>query len=135
VAAAGGLLTDRRRDIAYRLRHVVFEDGAFTLKGNPELKIGKYLHLTRGSFAGDYYMTGVDHTFSPFRDWTTQVTVERGTGFINRMKESRAPVWMEGRPGAYDQAAPTAPSPAPSPAPTPLPQSQPGVTVGLPTSD
>jgi hypothetical protein len=92
--------------------NVVFEDGAFTFKGNPDLRIGKYLHLTRGSFAGDYYMVGVDQTFSPFQDWTTQVRVERGTGFLNRMKEGRAPVWMEGHPGAYDRPAPTVPSSA-----------------------
>lgn len=81
--------------------NVVFEEGQLALKGNAALGIGKYVHLTRGSFAAEYYIVGVDHTFTPFRDWLTTVNVQRGTGFLERMKSPGAPIWREGRPGAY----------------------------------
>lgn len=105
-AEADGAVLDwrtLRKDqlIAMHKDNIVYEDGAMTLRGRPDVVAGKYIDLTRGSFTGSYYVTAVSQMFSPFQDWTTQLEVARGTGFLERMKQAGAPIWMEGRPGAY----------------------------------
>jgi hypothetical protein len=81
--------------------NVIWEDGTLQLAGDPGLAVGKYLELTRGNFVANYYINGVDHVYQPLRDWNTTVHVERGTGFLKRVQTGPAPIWQEGRPGAY----------------------------------
>ncbi len=80
-------LDERRRIIIESNRdNVVFESGSMTLKGNERVKAGMYVEVTRGDFVQKVYATRVDQNFMPFRGFTTTVSFERGTGFIERAK-------------------------------------------------
>lgn len=100
-AALDWRATRQKQLVAMHKDNVVYEDGRVTLRGRADVVVGKYLKLTRGSFTGEYYVTAVAHAFTPFQNWTTVVDVARGTGFLERMKQVRAPTWLEGRPGVY----------------------------------
>lgn len=80
-------LTGRRKIIVEANRdNVVFESGSMTLKGNERIRAGMYVKLKRGTMEQKVYATRVDHNFMPFRTFTTTVSFERGTGFIERAK-------------------------------------------------
>jgi hypothetical protein len=82
--------------------NVLWEEGSIVVKGSPRLKPGRYLTLRRGGLTARYYVTAVDHQLAPFRGYTTTCRVERGTGFLTRVREQRSPYWLEGRPGVYE---------------------------------
>lgn len=69
--------------------NAVFEDGSATLRGSEDIKVGRYLRLTRGDLTSEAYLTRVGHNIVPLQGWTTQVTFERGTGFLERTKRDR----------------------------------------------
>lgn len=81
--------------------NVALEEGEATVKGSEDLKAGRYLWIKRGDLTAEYYMTRVAHTIAPFRGWTTSLTLERGTGFLDRSKSPGSPYWQEGRKGPY----------------------------------
>jgi hypothetical protein len=72
--------------VANNRDNVVFESGTMKLAGNEALKAGSIVRLVRGDggFTAEYYAHTVQHEFAPFRSFTTTVTFDRGTGFINR---------------------------------------------------
>lgn len=78
----------------------VLEEGSMEVRGDEKLKVGRYLRLTRGDFVMESYLTGVAHTFIPLTRWRASLMVERGTGFLTRIKSDKSPYWREGRPGA-----------------------------------
>lgn len=80
----------------------VLEEGSATVKGSELLKPGRYLRITRGSLMLEFYLTRVVHNISPLDSWTSTVTLERGTGFVDRLRIAGSPYWMEGRKGPYD---------------------------------
>jgi hypothetical protein len=83
VNAKRQLLIDQNKD------NVVFEAGSMSIKGNGAIKAGSYVNLARGANAGlvaEYYCHRVTHDFAPFRRYTTQVSFDRGTGFIQRVQ-------------------------------------------------
>lgn len=84
----GNWLAIRRAILAKMNRdNVVFESGNLRLRGNEGIKAGCYLDVVRGTkrdSIASYYVTSVMHEFSPFKGFFTNVTVERGTGWINR---------------------------------------------------
>jgi len=75
--------------------NAVFEDGGATLRGSEDIKVGRYLRLTRGDLTSEAYMTRVGHNISPLQGWTTQVTLERGTGFVERTKRASTAYFSE----------------------------------------
>lgn len=79
--------------------NAVWESGTALVRGDETLRIGRYLQLTRGDLTSEYYLTQVAQTFAPFRSWTANLTLERGTGFLVRNKYTGAPYWAE-RAGA-----------------------------------
>jgi hypothetical protein len=79
----------------------VWENGSAVVMGDENIKPGKYTPLTRGALTSSYYVTQVQHVFLPFRTWTTELTLERGTGFLVRNTYVGSPYWAEGRPSAY----------------------------------
>jgi hypothetical protein len=81
----------------------VFEQGQLSLKGNETLKPGMYLKVQRGALASESYMTAVTHNYVPFQSYTTDVTFERGNGFIVRDNYPGSPFWAEGRQGPYTE--------------------------------
>lgn len=64
----------------------VFEAGSIMMKGSPKFRAGTYLNLDRGGFKASYYIAEVDHEFVVGVSYHTTLTVERGTGFIERLK-------------------------------------------------
>lgn len=82
-------LDKRRRTIVESNRdNVVFESGSLSLKGNERIKAGMYLNISRGNLKQKLYAVNVDQNYMPFRSFTTSVTFERGTGFIERAKRN-----------------------------------------------
>ncbi|WP_431860126.1 hypothetical protein [Azospirillum sp.] len=83
--------------------NVVLEEGSAMLQGVEDLKAGRFLRLKRGELTSEAYMPRVSHNIAPLRSWTTNVTLERGTGFLERSKFTGSPYWAEGRRGPYSK--------------------------------
>lgn len=66
--------------------NVVFERGSIRLKGREDIKAGKYLNINRNGFKWECYAVNVSHDFMPFGNFTTTVSFERGTNFIQRVQ-------------------------------------------------
>lgn len=87
----GGLtrnwITARRTALAASNKdNVVFETGTMRIAGNENVKAGSYLMVTHGNMTSAYYVVAVRHHFVPFGQYSTMVTFERGTGFIDRVQ-------------------------------------------------
>lgn len=93
-----------RRDLLKALYqdNVVFESGAITVRGNDRIKPGRYIDVQRGNRAAQVYVTGVTHSFEPFRSFTTSIQFERGTGFLERTRASESQYLSETGIGVYE---------------------------------
>ena len=75
------VLSDSNKD------NVVFEGGTIQCKGDERLKAGRQLVLTRANaLPVTAYIPKVQHTFTPLQGFTTTLSVERSTTFIERAK-------------------------------------------------
>ena len=94
---------EARRDLLAKINkdNVIFENGNMRLRGNERIKAGMQLELTRGegNVKSSAYITQVDHEFSPFQGFYTNIVIERGTGFINRSQQKN-PVYFDEIDGA-----------------------------------
>lgn len=90
----------RQALIALNKDNVVFEDGSLMLRGHEQVRAGRYLHLTRGRFVADYYLTSVTHQYIPFQRYVTNAEFIRGTGFLVRSRMTN-PYLQEGKGGVY----------------------------------
>lgn len=80
-------INDRRKQlIDMNKDNVVLESGGLVLKGNEAVKPGRYLRLTHGGMVSDYYAVSVSHDFVPLQRYVTSVEVERGMGFVSRVR-------------------------------------------------
>jgi hypothetical protein len=70
--------------------NVLLESGQILLRGREDLKAGMTLRIHSGSLVATYYVIQVDHNFVPFGGFTTSATVERGTGFVERIRRGSA---------------------------------------------
>lgn len=84
--ALGDWLQKRRKLLAdINKDNVVFENGSMRIRGNEKIKAGMQVYLVRNdAVISTYYVTRVDHEFSPYQGFYTTLTVERGTSFIGR---------------------------------------------------
>lgn len=89
---------EARRDLLAKINkdNVVFENGNMRLRGNERIKAGMQLELARGEggVKSSAYITQVDHEFSPFQGFYTNIVIERGTGFIKRSQQKN-PVYFD----------------------------------------
>lgn len=89
---------EARRDLLAKINkdNVIFENGSMRLRGNERIKAGMQLELTRGEggVKSSAYITQVDHEFSPFQGFYTNIVIERGTGFIKR-SQKQTPVYFD----------------------------------------
>lgn len=87
---------DLRKRLA-RLNHdnVVFESGTITLKGDEQIRAGRWLFLQREQTMSSFYAVGVTHDFAPLAGFTTTVRVERGTNFADRIQRGESPYLAE----------------------------------------
>lgn len=109
IKAAGGIIAewpnwvrDRRKALVeMNCDNVLLEDGAMVVKGNEQIRAGKYIVLQRGAFSAEYYAETVTHRFAPYRQYTTEIHFVRGTGFIERTRLTDSPYLREGKQGVY----------------------------------
>lgn len=80
--------------------NVVFEDGNMVLRGNENIRPGRYVKLTRHKLLAWYYAFSVVHQYQPYQRYTTTVQFVRGTGFLERSR-SATPYLDEGKQGVY----------------------------------
>lgn len=77
--------------IANNKDNVVFEQGMIALRGDEDIDPGCYVRLTRAGsddLVSEHYAFQVAHEFS-LSGFTTMVTYDRGTGFMERLKRNR----------------------------------------------
>lgn len=78
---------EKRRTLLAEINkdNVIFEHGSMRIRGNEKIKAGMQVYVTRGmTYYGTFYVTKVDHEFTPFQGFYSTLTVERGTSFIDR---------------------------------------------------
>lgn len=90
--------SDRRQTLIDNNKdNVVFEDGNVAFRGDESIKPGMFVTRVKGAEAAsigsqamisEFYAVRVTHRFLPFRNFTTAVDFERGTGFINRIQRA-----------------------------------------------
>jgi hypothetical protein len=80
-------VNDRRRIMVEQNRdNVVLEHGSMRMRGRPEIRAGSYINLQRGTFSAEYYVPQVSLEYVPMQGFFGTLTLERGTGFIERAK-------------------------------------------------
>jgi hypothetical protein len=88
-------ITNRRRIMMEMNRdNVVLERGTIKLKGGPmrpdaaePMKAGDYAKVRMGTVEFIAYAVQVTDEFIPFQSYTTEISFERGTGFVERIKK------------------------------------------------
>lgn len=94
-----GWIDQRRAVLAFQNRdNVVFEQGGMRTRGREDIRAGSYVRLVRGGFKADYYVPQVSHEYVPYQGYFSTLSLERGTGFINRAQRdagSAAPYLSE----------------------------------------
>jgi hypothetical protein len=86
-------ITNRRRLMMEMNKdNVVLERGTAKIKGGPmrpdgleAMKAGDYASFMLGTVVFDAYVVEMTDEFIPFQSYTTQLTFERGTGFVKRI--------------------------------------------------
>jgi len=66
--------------------NVLFESGTIRCRANEDIRPGTYIKLVRGGFSALYYVHAVDNDYIPFQGVFQTLSVDRGTGFIERIK-------------------------------------------------
>lgn len=85
-------ITSRRESLVKQNKdNVLLERGVIVIKGNENIRPGNFVRVVRGTFTALYYVCQVDHQFSPFNRFVTVLIVERGMGFVERMRSSGGP--------------------------------------------
>lgn len=79
------ILVEQNRD------NVLLERGTLVIKGNENIRAGNYVKVRRGTFTALYYVVLVEHQFSPFNRFVTVLQVDRGLGFVERMRKNGGP--------------------------------------------
>ncbi len=89
-------MADRRRIVSESNKdNVVMESGSMRLRGNEKIKAGCYIRLKRGDVTSTSYVCQVDHEYQPYVGFYTTVTVDRGNGFVERIRREGSPYWAE----------------------------------------
>lgn len=81
--------------------NVAFEEVSAVMRGHEDFKVGRYLQTLRGTILSEAYITRVTQIFRPLRLFETALTLERGSGFLQRDAAAR-PYWQEYRDGPYN---------------------------------
>ncbi|MGN8094744.1 hypothetical protein [Methylobacterium sp. 22177] len=76
----------RQSLVAQNKDNAILESGSATIRGREEIRAGHYVRIKRGEILAVYYVSDVAHSLQPFRAFTSTLTLERGTGFAERIK-------------------------------------------------
>lgn len=86
-------IDDRRRIMVEMNKdNVILESGTMRTKGGMKrpdgtvARAGDYARLRLGGFKADYYITKIDHDFTPFQGYFSSFQLERGEGFVERVR-------------------------------------------------
>jgi hypothetical protein len=80
-------VTDRRKILVAQNRdNVLFESGTARIRADERIKPGSYVRIVRGAFSAVYYVPMVDLNYVPYQGLFQTLHLERGTGFIERVK-------------------------------------------------
>jgi hypothetical protein len=79
------MLVEMNRD------NVLLERGSMAIKGNENIRAGNYVKVRRGTFTALYYVVQVEHQFSPFNNFVSVLQVDRGLGFVERLRKNGGP--------------------------------------------
>lgn len=80
-------VNDRRRIMVEQNKdNVVLEDGSMRIRGNEKVRPGSFIKLRRGTFVAEYYVPQVSHEYVPMQGYFSTLTLERGMGFVERVK-------------------------------------------------
>ena len=83
-----GWMNQRRIDlIAQNKDNVIFEKGTMRLRGDETIRAGTILNYIHGNMESWFYVVSVEHDYAPFGSFFTTVQFERGTNFIDRVKQ------------------------------------------------
>jgi len=90
-------LSERRRILAESNKdNVIFEFGQMQVRGDERIKAGTYLRLNRANgVTSQFYVPQVNHSYTPFQGFLTNLTLERGTSFIERAKAGNPQYLLE----------------------------------------
>jgi len=76
--------------LAQNKDNVVLESGTITMRGREDAKAGMTLRVTQGRFIMHFYIVEVAQNISPFNACVTTLSVERGDGFVQRVRRGSA---------------------------------------------
>lgn len=93
----GEWLTERRKILADTNKdNVIFEYGTIRMRGDEHIKAGMQIYIKRSNaVVTTCYVTNVDHEYLPYGRFTTTLTVERATNFIERTKAEESQYFHE----------------------------------------
>lgn len=66
--------------------NVLLERGMLRVRGNENIRAGSYIMTDRGGMMAEYYVVQVDHEYIPFQGFFSTLTVDRGMGFVERVR-------------------------------------------------
>jgi hypothetical protein len=72
--------------VAQNKDNSLLERGSMRIKGNERIKEGSYVQIRRGTFSSLFYVSQVSHQMLPYRGFYTNLVLERGLSFVNRIK-------------------------------------------------
>lgn len=80
-------INDRREIMLNQNKdNVLLESGTIRTRANEDIRPGVFVKAVRGGFSALYYVVQVDTDYVPFQGLFATLVVERGTGFVERLK-------------------------------------------------
>jgi hypothetical protein len=90
ISVEKNFLIERRKTLILANRdNVLFETCQIVARGNPAIRPGMFIGLTRGikqDFVGEGYCFEVNHSWIPYGGFTSSYSMDRYTNFIERSK-------------------------------------------------
>lgn len=72
--------------VAMNKDNVLLESGSARIRANELVRPGGYVRIVRGSFSSTFYVSSVDLDFIPYQGLFQTLKLERGDGFVTRVK-------------------------------------------------
>ncbi|CAN7774567.1 hypothetical protein [Paraburkholderia hospita] len=89
-ASMANWINNRRAIVAEtNCDNVLLESGAARIRANENIRAGCYVRIHQGTFASTFYVPRVDLDFVPYQGLFQTLTLERGTGFVQRMNSGQ----------------------------------------------
>lgn len=70
-----------------------FERGSITIKANPNIQVGDYIHVMRGPLDWSAYVVGVHHIYQPYKQYLMRIEYIRSDQAIKRRELANVNLW------------------------------------------